>query len=312
MKVYIAGHKGLVGSSLVRTLPRDCELVVATRNELDLANHFEVEKFIKYHRPDIVIVAAARVGGILANSSEQRAFLTENLEIQHSLISGSANIGVANLIFLGSSCIYPRLAPQPISENSLMTGPLEPTNEGYAIAKIAGIRLCKAIYEELGLNYFSLMPTNLFGPNDNFDLKTSHVPAAFIRKFHDAKLRNLPYVSIWGTGKPLREFMYSEDFASACWFLLNANQGGEIINVGSGHEMSILEFARLVARVVGFEGDIEFDKSKPDGTPRKIMDSSKINGLGWKASVVLEEGLRQTYEWYLRALEKGEVRGIKA
>ena len=312
MKIYVAGHAGMVGSSLARTIPHDYELLTATRNELNLFNHVEVEEFLKLHRPDAVIVAAARVGGILANSSHQRDFLYENLEIQNSLIYGSANARVPNLIFLGSSCIYPRLASQPISESSLLSGPLEPTNEGYALAKITGLRLCKAISEEMGLNYFSLMPTNMFGPNDNFDLESSHVPAAFIRKFHEAKVSKAEEVMIWGSGKPLREFMHADDLASACWYLLKGSHGGELINVGSGFEISIFEFASLIASIVGFEGQITIDKSKPDGTPRKLLDSSKINRLGWKATIELEQGLHSTYKWFTEALEKGEVRGIKA
>ena len=258
-----------------------------------------------------MIDAAAKVGGISANSTHQKDFLLKNLEIQDSVIDSAANLGIPKLIFLGSSCIYPKLAPQPISEKSLLTGPLEPTNEGYALAKISGIRLCKAIADEMKFNYFSVMPTNLFGPNDNFHLSTSHVPAAFLRRFHQAKISNSPDVEIWGTGTPLREFMHADDLASACWHLLEGHYGGELLNAGSGIEISISDFAQLVAEIVGFNGNIKFDNSKPDGTPRKLMNSSKIHKLGWKASIGLEQGLRSTYSWYISALGKGEVRGFK-
>lgn len=311
MKVFLAGHTGLVGSAILRNLPKEHELVIATRSKLDLRDKKDTVDFIKEAKPDAIILAAARVGGILANSMNQRTFLTENLEIQDSVINGAADCGVKNLIFLGSSCIYPKLAIQPISEKSLLTGPLEETNEGYALAKIAGIKLCKAIADELNFNYFSLMPTNMYGPNDNFDLESSHVPAAFLRRFHEAKVNGFGEVVIWGSGMPLREFMHADDLASACWQLIKSQHVGELINVGSGIELSIADFAALVARVVGFKGEISFDRSKPDGTPRKLMDSSKINKLGWRATIGLEQGLSNTYRWFVDALKKGEVRGIK-
>ena len=308
----MAGHKGLVGSALKRCKPNYVDIVEVEKNILDLRNKEQTSVFLKNANVDVVVVAAARVGGILANASHQRKFLTENLEIQDSIINGAADAGIKNLVFLGSSCIYPKLAPQPISEESILTGRLEETNEGYALAKIAGIRLCKAISEELGFNYFSLMPTNMYGPNDNFDLVDSHVPAAFLRRFHEAKSNGIKEVEVWGSGKPLREFMHADDLASAIWYLLRDQQGGELINVGSGIELTIFDFAKLVAKVVGYEGEIVFERSKPDGTPRKLLDSSKINKLGWKASIGLEQGLADTYKWFVETLKKGEVRGIKA
>ena len=311
MKVFIAGHKGLVGSSLVRKLPNSHRIITVNKTDLDLTNKQETEKFLNFHKPDAVIIAAALVGGILANSRFQSRFLTLNLEIQNSLINASVRQGVNNLIFLGSSCIYPKFANQPIVEESLLTGPLEETNEAYALAKIAGLKLCEALATEFGLNYFSLMPTNLYGPNDNFNLNSSHVPAALIRRFHEAKLSNKNEVVVWGSGMPLREFMHVDDLASACWFLLEGQHGGSLLNVGSGIEITIADFAKLVAKVIGYEGELIFDKSKPDGTPRKLMDSSKINNLGWRASIGLEQGLTDTYSWFVEALKKGEVRGIE-
>ena len=249
------------------------------------------------------------MGGIGANAKFQKEFLVENLVIQNNLMIGAEKSGVRNLVFLGSSCIYPQLAPQPIKENSLLTGPLEPTNEGYAIAKIAGIRLCRAIYDQDDLNFFSLMPTNLYGPNDNFDEFTSHVPAALIRKFHEAKINNQSEVVVWGTGTPRREFMHVNDMARACWYMLDQDVGGELINIGTGEDLTIADFAKLIANVVGYEGKITFDSSKPDGTPRKLLDVSKAHSYGWKHTVELEDGLRQTYSWFVDALAKGEVRG---
>lgn len=312
MRIYVAGHNGLVGSAIVRNFPKNFELITVERNLLDLTNHKKVEEFLLESKPDAVILCAAKVGGIGANSKLQRSFLSENLEIQHSVINGAANAEVPNLIFLGSSCIYPKLAEQPISESSLLTGPLEPTNEGYALAKITGVRLCRAISEELGLNYFSLMPTNMYGPNDNFDYESSHVPAAMIRKFHEAKSYGLNNVEVWGSGLPLREFMHSDDLALACFKMLEGNYPGQLFNVGTGCEISISDFAKTVAKVVGFNGTIKFDRSKPDGTPRKLLDSSKLNAVGWIQTIGLEQGLESTYKWFLKALEKGEVRGIKA
>jgi len=309
MKVFVAGQNGTVGASLIRMAPPRFNLVTAGRNELDLEDNQAVRDFFLKVSPDAVILAAAKVGGIRANSKNQRQYLLQNLRIQNSVIDTAANLGIKKLIFLGSSCIYPRMADQPILESSLLTGELEPTNEGYALAKIAGIRLCKAIHEETSLEYFSLMPTNLYGPNDNFDLESSHVPAALMRKFHEAKVRGEQEVVVWGTGKPRREFMHVDDMARACWHMLDQNAGGELINVGTGEDLQIAEFAELMAKVVGYEGNIVYDSSKPDGTPRKLLDVSKIHSYGWKHQIELEDGLKQTYAWFQDALEKGEVRG---
>ena len=267
-------------------------------------NHFFEEEDI-----DVVILAAAKVGGIGANSKFQKEFLVENLQIQNSIMVAAAKNLVQNFIFLGSSCIYPRMAPQPITESSLLTGPLEPSNEGYALAKIAGIRLARAIHDQDGLNYFALMPTNLYVSNDNFDNFSSHVPAALMRKFHEAKLNGIPQVVVWGSGKPRREFMHVDDMARACWHMLNQDVGGELINIGTGEDVSIADFATLMAKVVGYEGKIIYDTSKPDGTPRKLLDVSKAHSYGWKYEIELEEGLEQTYAWFVDALAKGEVRG---
>jgi GDP-L-fucose synthase len=264
---------------------------------------------MEFHKPDLIVLAAGRVGGIGANSHHQKDFLLENLTIQNNVISAASKTGVENLIFLGSSCIYPRLAPQPIKEESLLTGPLEPTNEGYALAKIAGIRLCKAIFEEEGLNYFSLMPTNMYGPNDNFDLENSHLPAALMRRFHEAKGSGIKEVKIWGTGTPRREFMHSNDLAKACWFMSKKQAGGELINIGTGRDMQISNFAELMANVVGYEGDIAYDSSKPDGSPQKVLDVSKIESYGWRSEIELKAGLEETYSWFKDALEKGGLRG---
>jgi GDP-L-fucose synthase len=310
LKVFIAGHNGMVGQSLMKTMPKHYKLITASRIELDLKNYQRVLDFLLQENPDTVIMAAAKVGGIGANSVNQRSFLVENLGIQNSVISAAADAQVANLIFLGSSCIYPKFAPQPISENALLTGPLEPTNEGYAIAKIAGIRLVRAIFDELRLNYFSLMPTNLYGPHDNFDLQQGHVVAALMRRFHSAKNNGDKKVTVWGTGQPKREFMHVDDFTKACWLLLKSEIGGELINVGTGMDISIREFAVLMAKIVGFEGEIAFDITKPDGTPRKLLDISKIHSLGWRHEIELEKGIGDTYDWFQKALMKGEVRGF--
>jgi GDP-L-fucose synthase len=311
MKVYIAGHGGLVGRALLRSAPFGTQLVTSERAEVDLRNRTEVVNFLKSSAPDAIILAAAKVGGIGANSAHQKQFLLNNLEIQNAVIGAASELGIPNLIFLGSSCIYPKLADQPIQEKSLLTGPLEPTNEGYALAKIAGIRLCRAIFEEQGLNYFSLMPTNLYGPHDNFDKFSSHVPAALMRKFHEAKNSKAEYVEVWGTGEPRREFMHVDDMATACWFMLQRPGGGrgELINVGTGKDLKIREFASLMAKVVEFEGEIRFDTSKPDGTPRKLLDVNKIHGYGWSHQIDLHEGLRSTYAWLCENLSAGGVRG---
>jgi len=299
----------MVGSSILRLAPHGHEIITVTRNEVDLTNSREVKSFLQGNSVDAVVMAAAKVGGIGANSKFQKAFLVENLNLQNGVLVGASDAGIARLIFLGSSCIYPKLAPQPISESSLLTGILEPTNEGYALAKIAGIRLCKAIFDEQSLKFFSLMPTNLYGPNDNFDKFASHVPAALMRKFHEAKVSNDPEVFVWGTGKPRREFMHVDDMAQACWYMLDQEVGGELINIGTGEDVTIAEFADLIAKVVGYGGKIIYDSSKPDGTPRKLLDVNKAHSYGWKHLIELEDGLRQTYAWFVDALAKGEVRG---
>ena len=299
----------MVGSALARSVPKHHELITASRTELDLANYGSVVDFFKRTMPECVILAAAKVGGIGANSQNQKTFLFENLTIQNSVLKAATEAGITKLIFLGSSCIYPKFAPQPISELSLLAGPLEATNEGYALAKIAGIRLCKAIFEEDNFDYFSLMPTNLYGPNDNFDKFASHVPAALMRKFHEAKINIEPEVVVWGTGTPRREFMHVDDMARACWYMLDQDVGGELINIGTGEDVTIAEFAELMAKVVGYEGKIVYDTSKPDGTPRKLLDVRKAHSYGWKHQIELEDGLRQTYAWFVDALAKGEVRG---
>lgn len=308
--MFVAGQNGLVGSAVVRNAPLGNELITAARNEVDLSDKVQVKRFLERTQPDAIILAAARVGGILANANHQREFLLSNLEIQNSVIDTAASLGISKLIFLGSSCIYPKFAPQPISEDSLLTGLLEPTNEAYALAKIAGIRLCKAISDEFGYNYFSLMPTNLYGPNDNYDLKSSHVPAALMRKFHEAKIAGKAFVEIWGTGSPRREFMHSDDMAKAIWHMLNVRAPGELINVGTGFDTTIKEFAYMMANIIGFQGEIKFDHTKPDGTPRKLLDVHKINSLGWQSQINLETGLKETYKWFIHALKKGEIRGF--
>ena len=309
MRVFVAGHRGTVGSAIVRLAPTNVEVLTRDRATLNLEIRDEVMSYLVDKRPDAIILAAAKVGGIKANATNQRMHLLQNLRIQNVVIDAAACLGVPNFLFLGSSCIYPRVAPQPMRESSLLTGPLEPTNDGYAIAKIAGIRLCRAIFEEEGLNYFSLMPTNLYGPNDNFNLQTSHVPAALIRKFHEAKLSGATEVVVWGTGNPRREFMHVDDMAQACWFMLGHDNGGALFNVGTGIDIQIREFAELVAKVIGYRGQIVFDTSRPDGPPRKLLDVTKIHSLGWSHGIELEEGLRSTYAWFLKALKEGVVRG---
>ena len=309
MRVFIAGDRGMVGTALQKTMPSTYKLIRAERSELDLRDAENVSKFLGEEKPDLIILAAARVGGISANSKYQRQFLLENLQIQNAILNSAADLLIPNLIFLGSSCIYPRLAPQPITEESLLTGPLEPTNEGYALAKIVGLKLCNAIYKDLGLNYFSLMPTNLYGPNDNYSLEDGHVPAALMRRFHEAKLSNQTSVKVWGSGKPKREFMHVDDLAKACWFLAEKKLGGELINIGTGIDIEISDFAKLMAELVGYKGEIEFDTSKPDGSPRKLLDVSKVHALGWQHTINLEDGLVETYQWFTDSLEKGAVRG---
>ncbi len=276
------------------------ELLTRTRKELDLQDRAAVEQFLKDAKPEVVVIAAAKVGGIQANYQSPVEFLLENLEIQNSIIAGSFLAGVKKVLFLGSSCIYPRLAPQPISEDTLLTGPLEKTNEPYALAKIAGIKLCQSYARQYGANFISAMPTNIYGPNDNFDLENSHVLAALLRKAHEAKVSRQPSIVVWGTGTPRREFLHSDDFAEAIEFLLEHYDSPEIINVGCGQDVTIRELAELVCDVVGFSGTLEFDKTKPDGTPRKLLDVTRLTKLGWQPKISLREGIKSTYEWFLK------------
>ena len=301
-KIFIAGHRGLVGSALVRRLEQDgfANLVMRGRAQLDLTNTGAVADFFGQEKPAIVIFAAARVGGIKANNDEPVEFLLENIQMQNNVLRAAHETGVRKLLFLGSSCIYPKHAPQPIPESALLTGPLEPTNEAYAIAKIAGIKLCQAFTREYGANFISAMPTNLYGPNDNFDLVSSHVLPALLRKAHEAKTKGERKLVVWGSGEPRREFLHVDDLAAACVFLLEKYDSPEIINVGCGQDISIRELAELICEVVGFEGELAWDTTKPDGTPRKLLDVSKIHGLGWRHSIALRDGIATTYEWFLK------------
>lgn len=304
-KIYIAGHRGMVGSAILRKLQQEgfSNFVLRTSKELDLRNQQEVTDFFEAEKPDYVVLAAAKVGGIVSNSTYKADFLYENLMIQNNVIHTSYLQGVKKLLFLGSSCIYPKLAPQPLKEEYLLTGLLEPTNEPYAIAKIAGIKMCDAYREQYGCNFISVMPTNLYGPNDNYDLKNSHVLPAMIRKFHEAKINNHPAVTIWGTGTPRREFLHADDLAEACYFLMQRFNEPGFVNIGVGDDIPIKDLALLVKGVVGYEGDIEQDLSKPDGTPRKLMDVEKLTNLGWKASTRLEEGVAKVYREFVSSLE---------
>jgi GDP-L-fucose synthase len=301
-RIYVAGHRGLVGSAIWRELQRRgfTRLIGRTHTELDLLDGTAVRAFYEQERPEYVIDAAAKVGGILANDRHPAEFLFQNLQIQNNLIHGAYQAGVRKLLFLGSSCIYPRLAPQPLKEEYLLTGPLEPTNEWYAVAKIAGIKMCQAYRRQYGCDFISAMPTNMYGPNDNYDLQSSHVLPALIRKFHEAKAANAPAVTCWGTGSPLREFLYSDDLARACVFLLENYSGEQLINVGSASEVTVRELTETIKRVIGFAGQIVWDKAKPDGTPRKLMDSSRLFALGWRPQVELEAGVRLAYQDFLK------------
>ncbi|MBK9577324.1 MAG: GDP-L-fucose synthase [Fibrobacterota bacterium] len=300
-RIFVAGHRGLVGSAIVRKLNAEgfSKIIVKTKAECDLENQGAVFKLFLEEKPEFVFMAAAKVGGILANKTYPVDFIRSNLMVQNNIIDASFYSGVQKLLFLGSSCIYPKMAEQPIREDSLMTGALEPTNEWYAIAKIAGIKTCQAYRAQYGFNAISLMPTNLYGPGDNFDLKHSHVLPAMIRKFHEAKQAGHKEVVIWGTGSPRREFLYVDDLADACLHLMESYDSPEIINVGTGEDVTILELAKLVKKTIGFEGEITFDTSKPDGTPRKLLDVTKLHGLKWKHSVQLEAGIEETYRWFL-------------
>lgn len=297
-KIYIAGHRGMVGSAIKRRLEKAgfSNFVTRTSAELDLRNQPAVEAFFAEEKPDYVFLAAAKVGGIVANNTYRAEFIYDNLMIQNNVIHHAYVNGVKKLMFLGSSCIYPKLAPQPLKEEYLLTGLLEPTNEPYAIAKIAGIKLCDAYRSQYGADFISVMPTNLYGPNDNYDLQNSHVLPALLRKFHDAKEKGEPSVTIWGTGTPLREFLHADDMADACYFLMQHYSEPGPINIGIGEDISIADLAKLIQKIVGFEGELKFDTSKPDGTPRKLMDVSKLSSLGWKASIHLEVGIRSVYK----------------
>jgi len=299
-KIFVAGHRGLVGSAIVRLLQKKGygNLVLRTHKELDLLDQKAVAKFFATEQPEYVFLAAAKVGGIVANNTYPAEFIYQNLTIETNIIENARKSGVKKLLFLGSSCIYPRMAPQPIKEEYLLTGELEPTNKAYAIAKIAGIVMCESYNKQYGTNFISVMPTNLYGPNDNFDLQNSHVLPAMLRKFHEAKASNANEVTLWGSGKPKREFLYVEDLADACIFLMNKYDGPDIVNIGTGEDVSIKELAELVQKTIGFKGKIVWDKTKPDGTPRKWLNVTKLHALGWKHKVSLEKGIKLSYDWY--------------
>jgi GDP-L-fucose synthase len=302
-KIFVAGHRGMVGSAIVRRLQAEGFTQILTRNrsDLDLLDRLAVRRFFEIERPEFVFDAAARVGGIIANSEKPVEFLIENLTIQNNVIQAAADFGAAKLLFLGSSCIYPKLAPQPISEDSLLTGPLEPTNDAYALAKIAGIKLCQSYAKQYGKNFISAMPTNLYGPNDNFDLRSSHVLPALIRKVHEAKTSGARTVAVWGTGTPRREFLHVDDLADACLFLLNNYDSPEIVNIGCGEDFTIRELVETVCETLGFDGELVFDTSKPDGTPRKLLNIEKLRSLGWSPRIPLREGILDAYTWFLKS-----------
>ena len=303
-KIYIAGHRGMVGSAIVRRLKKEGfqNLLLATSSELDLRDQQAVSDFFEKGKPDYVFLAAAKVGGIQANNTYRAEFLYDNLMIQTNVIHHSWMNGVKKLLFLGSSCIYPKLAPQPLKEEYLLTGLLEPTNEPYAIAKIAGIKMCDAYRDQYGCHFISAMPTNLYGPHDNYDLANSHVLPALLRKFHEAKLKGEKTVTVWGSGTPLREFLHVDDLADACYFLMEHYDEKGLVNIGVGHDLSIRDLALMIKDITGFEGSLQFDTSKPDGTPRKLMDVSKLHHLGWKEKISLREGIEQVYRVYVESL----------
>lgn len=305
-KIYVAGHRGLVGSAIVKKLKEKGfeNIIGRTHGELELTDQKAVQDFFKHERPEIVVLAAAMVGGINANNTKPADFAYSNMQIQCNVIKCCHDYEVEKLLFLGSTCIYPKLAKQPMREDELLTGKLEETNEAYAIAKISGLEMCKYFKRQYGDNFISCMPTNLYGPNDNFDLSSSHVLPAMIRKFHDAKVNNMPTVELWGTGSPLREFLYSDDMADACVFLLENYNDEMHVNIGTGEEVSIKELANRIQQTVGYEGDIVWNTSMPDGTPRKLVDVTKLHNLGWKHHTSLVEGLKKAYEWYLSNIDK--------
>lgn len=313
-RIYVAGHRGLVGAAIMRRLQAGgySNLIIATSRELDLREQAAVRAFFAEQRPDYVFLAAAKVGGILANDTYPAEFIYDNLMMEANIIDAAYRNGVRKLLFLGSTCIYPKLAPQPLKEEYLLSGPLEPTNEWYAVAKIAGIKLCQAYQRQYGARFIAAMPTNLYGPGDNFDLEKSHVMPALIRKFHEAKMASAPSVTVWGTGKPLREFLHVDDCARACVFLMDRYEEPDIVNIGTGSDIPIGELAALVKKVVGYTGEIVFDAAKPDGTPRKLVDVGRITALGWRPEIGLEEGVANAYQWFLNNVNaaQGQVRGL--
>ncbi len=309
-RIFVAGHRGLVGSAIVRRLQQEGyrNILCRSRDELDLTDQVAVRRFYRETAPDHVIVAAAKVGGILANDTYPADFIYQNLVMETNLIHGAYEAGVNKLLFLGSTCIYPKLAPQPLREDYLLSGPLEPTNEWYAVAKIAGIKMCQAYHKQHGSRFISAMPTNLYGPGDNFDLHNSHVMPAMIRKFHEAKVAARPFVELWGTGTPRREFCHVDDCAAACVYLMNYYDGLDFVNIGVGEDVTIAELAELVRRTVGYDGEIRYDHSKPDGTPRKLVDISRIRALGWRPEVPLAAGVAATYDWFLGHVDSNTIR----
>lgn len=303
-KIYVAGHRGLVGSAIVKNLKEKgyMNIIGKTHEELDLKDQKAVRSFFEEEKPEYVFLAAAKVGGINANNNYPADFIYENLEIQNNVIKASFDYKVNKLLFLGSSCIYPKMCPQPIKEEYLLSGYLEPTNEAYALAKISGLKMCQFFKRQYDANFISCMPTNLYGPNDNFDLNSSHVMPALIRKFHEAKVNNEDFVEVWGTGTPLREFLHVDDMADGCVFLMENYDGEEHVNIGTGKEITIRELAETIKEIVGFTGELKFNKDKPDGTPRKLLDVSKLEGLGWKYKVELKDGIKSAYEWYMETI----------